>query len=234
MATYYKSRPLASYEGYWGTVTDPDGVIRDRMAEKNQYLDDIKAELAFLHSLPKGRILDVGCGPGWLLKEMEGWEKYGVEPNVDVARHAGFESDVPCVYIQSSVPKLPNIQFDVIVMHHVIEHMEDPAEELKRVHGLLKPGGILLLGTPDFDSVCARRFGENYRLLHDKTHVSLFTRESMTRLLNDSGFTIDRLEFPFFETRHFTEENMLRMFDTSKVSPAFVGNFMTFYCHKDD
>ncbi|MCH7577804.1 MAG: MMPL family transporter [Chloroflexi bacterium] len=48
------------------------------------------------------------------------------------------------------------------------------------------------------------------------------------------GFIIDRVEYPFFETRHFTEENLLRMMDTSKMSPPFVGNFMTFYCHKTD
>ena len=230
-ATYYTSRPsTAGYEGYWDTVVDPDGVTRDRMQERDQYLDDIKAELKFLKSLPVGRILDVGCGPGWLWAEMEGWDRYGVETDKLAAEHAGRH----CLSYNCEVDDTDfgNDYFDVIVMHHVIEHMEDPVSDLAKVHDLLKPGGILLLGTPDFDSPCARLFGENYRLLHDQTHVSLFTKESMTRLLQDSGFVIDRVDLPFFETRHFTEENLLRMLDTSMVSPPFVGNFMTFYCHK--
>ena len=68
--------------------------------------------------------------------------------------------------------------FDVIFMHHVIEHLEKPEEDIKEVKRILKPGGILILGTPDFDSGCARLFGKNYRLLYDGTHISLFSNES--------------------------------------------------------
>ena len=91
--------------------------------------------------------------------------------------------------------------------------------------------GIILLGTPDFDSGCARLFGNNYRLLNDPTHISLFSNDSMHRFLRDHGFTIDYVEYPFFNTRHFTEDNLKALFNTSKVSPPFYGNFMTFYCH---
>jgi hypothetical protein len=100
------------------------------------------------------------------------------------------------------------------------------------VRRIIKRGGILLLATPDFDSGCARRFGENYRMLHDQSHISLFTNDSMHRFLRDHGFVIDRVEYPFFETRYFTPENLMRLFDTSKMSPPFYGNWMTFYCHK--
>ena len=58
------------------------------------------------------------------------------------------------------------------------------------------------------------------------------SNDSMHRFLRDHGFVIDRVEYPFFETRHFTLENLARLFDTSKISPPFYGNFMTFYCHK--
>ena len=95
---------------------------------------------------------------------------------------------------------------------------------------ILKKGGIILLGTPDFDSGCARLFGNNYRLLNDPTHISLFSNDSMHRFLRDHGFTIDYVEYPFFNTRHFTEDNLKALFNTSKVSPPFYGNFMTFYC----
>ena len=66
MQQYFTRRkpaePLEYEDGYWGTVVDPDGKVRDRLQEREQHLDDIKQEMAFLNSLPPGRILEVGCG----------------------------------------------------------------------------------------------------------------------------------------------------------------------------
>ncbi len=50
----------------------------------------------------------------------------------------------------------------------------------------------------------------------------------MHRLLRDFGFVIDKVDYPFFETRYFTPENLMRLFDINKISPPFYGNFMTF------
>ncbi len=97
---------------------------------------------------------------------------------------------------------------------------------------MLKPNGTLILGSPNFDSACARRYGEKYRMLHDATHITLFSRESLDRFLWDHGFFVDRVEFPYFETRYFTTENFERLKDTSAVSPPFYGNIMTFFCRK--
>jgi SAM-dependent methyltransferase len=218
-------------EAYWGRVIDPDGNVRDRRNERDQHLDDIKQELAFLNALRPGRILDVGCGLGFLLSALgTEWGKHGVEISEFAAMHARHSATVHTGSLQDA--QYPTAFFDVIVMHHVVEHLEDPVGALLETYRILRPGGILVLGTPDFDSGCARRFGDNYRLLHDPTHISLFTNESMHRFLRDHGFIIDHVEYPFFDTRHFTSENLLRLFDTSKISPPFYGNFMTFYAHK--
>lgn len=218
-------------QSYWGTIVDPDGNVRNRLEERERYLDDVKQELAFLNSLPPGRIVDVGCGLGFLLSGLKsGWEKHGVEVSSFAAEHARQWGKIHVGELEGA--KYPNEHFDVVVMYHTIEHMEDPIGTILEVRRILKRGGVLLLGTPDFDSGCARRFGENYRLLHDQTHVSLFTNDSMHRFLRDHGFVIDRVEYPFFETRYFTRKNLVRLLNTSKISPPFYGNFMTFYCHK--
>jgi SAM-dependent methyltransferase len=218
-------------EAYWGTIVDPDGKVRDRLAEREQHLDDIRQELAFLNSLPPGRIVDVGCGLGFLLSGLKpGWDRHGVEVSRYAAEHAQQYGRIFVGSLEQA--HYPAAHFDVVVLHHVIEHLEDPIACILEIHRVLVSGGVLLLGTPDFDSGCARRFGENYRLLHDPTHISLFTNDSMHRFLRDHGFVIERVEYPFFETRHFTAENLMRLFDTSKISPPFYGNFMTFYCRK--
>jgi SAM-dependent methyltransferase len=235
MPDYFTRRPppqgLDYEEAYWGTIVDPDGKVRDRLQEREKHLEDVKAELAFLNSLPPGRIVDVGCGLGFLLSGLEaGWQKHGVELSRFAAEHAAHWGEI---YVgELAGANYPAEYFDVVVLHHVIEHVAEPADLIAEIWRVLKSGGKLLLGTPDFDSGCARRFGEKYRLLHDPTHISLFTNDSMHRFLRDYGFVIERVEYPFFETRYFTAENLLRLLDTSQISPPFYGNFMTFYCHK--
>ena len=114
----------------------------------------------------------------------------------------------------------------------MIEHIADPVSFIENIWLIMKTHGKLVLGTPNFDCAMARRFGENFRLLHDKTHISLFSDFSLRDLLEDSGFQVDKIDYPFFETEYFTKENLNRIFDTSKVSPAFYGNFMTLYATK--
>ncbi|MBI2889505.1 MAG: methyltransferase domain-containing protein [Nitrospirae bacterium] len=226
-----RAREDAFEEGYWGRVEDPDGRVRDRMEEREQRLDDLGDILAYISTLPGGRLLDLGCGTGELLSAVsDKWEVYGVELSAkaaDVAsqhgrvftgrlRDAGFAKD----------------HFDLVVMNHVIEHLPRPEEELGLVYGLLRPGGALIVATPDFDGAMAGRYKERYRLLHDQTHVSLFSRISLRHFLEDHGFEVEKEEFPFFETRYFTRENLLRLLDGNGVSPPFWGSFMTFYCRK--
>jgi len=214
---------------YWTKAVDPDGRVRDRFAERDQYVNDIRPELAFISGLAPGRVLDIGCGPGWLLSAIdEKWEKHGVELSAAAAEHASQYADIFVGPFENA--NFSDESFDLIVMYHVIEHIEVPVEALERACRLLRPGGRLLLGTPDFDSGCARQFGNRYRLLHDPTHISLFSNDSMHRCLRDSGFHIDGVDYPYFETQWFNEENLLRMLGNEGVSPPFYGNFMTFYC----
>jgi hypothetical protein len=146
------------------------------------------------------------------------------------ARHARAYGTIHHGDLESA--KYPDAWFDVVVLHHVIEHADEPLALLRGIARILRPNGKLVLGTPDFDGAMARRFGDKFRLLHDPTHVSLFTNDSMHRALRDLGFVIERVEYPFFETRHFTKENLLRLFETAQVSPPFYGSFMTFFCEK--
>lgn len=232
---YYRRResptPSRFEKEYWGIAVDPDGVTRDRVEEREQHITDCAQELEFVRAKPPGTILDVGCGLGFFLSAVaDSWEKQGVEISSYAAEIAKAHSDVHIGPLESA--GYEDDYFDVVIMHHVIEHMTDPVANVSEVYRILKTGGSLIVGTPDFDSGCARRFGENFRLLHDPTHISLFTTESLRLMLTDLGFIIDRVEYPFFETRHFTKENLLRLFDTSQISPPFYGNVMTFYCHK--
>ena len=230
--SYYVPRDGAEdYSDYWAEKTDPDGSPRNRLTtvERLTYLSDVEEELRFVSTLKPGRILDVGCGPGWFLSAIgQKWQKCGTEICEDAARMA---TSAGVEMLSADLREQESGTFDVVVMHHVIEHLRDPCGMVAQVRRLLRTGGKLVLGTPDFWSPCALRFGDNYRLLHDPTHISLFSNESVHRLLVDYGFSVNDVKYPF-PKRYATAETFARWNDPTKVSPPWPGNFMTFYATK--
>jgi|TARA_B100002003_G_scaffold170875_1_gene158850 SAM-dependent methyltransferase len=233
---YYFSRKItdkADYEeSYWTEITDPDGKKRNRLLEREQYLlEDVREVLSFINSKKPGKILDVGCGLGYLLSGVsDKWSRFGVEVSSFAAKYAKEWGEIFVGELKDA--NFKQGYFDLIVLYHVIEHIDNPEDIIGQIYKILKDSGTLILGTPDFDSACARRFGNNYRLLHDKTHISLFSNDSMHRFLRDHNFHIDNVENPYFDTKFFAKDNLMRLFDVNSVSPPFYGNFMTFYCHK--
>ena len=231
---YYVSLPPRTHQEsdtYWDPTIDPDGQSRNRLKEEEAkaYLANISQELEFIEGLTPGKILDVGCGPGWLLSAINpGWDKYGIEPSRIAGTIASAHANIEIGTFENAI--IESEAFDLIVMYHVVEHMKNPVNTLKSVRSMLGAKGHMILGTPDFDSGAARRYGTNYRLLHDPTHISLFSNDSMHRLLRDIGFKIQKVEYPFFETSYFTRKPLLNLLSPHGISPPFYGNFMTFYC----
>ncbi len=229
---YYRALPVTVEEkDDWAVPkTDPDGVLRDPLQERERYIEDAKPQLAFINGLPPGRILDVGCGPGHILSAVAaGWDKHGVEISPTAAAAARAHATV----FQGPLEESPYADgsFDVVLMRSVIEHLTDPVGVVRRIHRILKPLGHFIVSTPNFDSAAARRFGKNYRLLHP-LHIAMFSDRSLIRMLEDLGFTVDRVEYPYFETRYFTKENLERLFDASKTSPPFYGNHVILFARK--
>jgi len=233
---YYKTRRNRNEKDkfdlrYWKKVKDPDGIIRDKTKERKKRIESCKEELDYINNLKPGKILDVGCGLGFLLSGINSkWEKHGVEISEYGANYAKQYGKVLCGVLQAAEYKSDS--FDAVLCYHVIEHMKNPIDELIEIKRILKPGGKLILGMPDFECGIAQRFGDNFRLLQDQTHISLFSTFSILKLLNDLLFEVENISFPFFNTEYFTKDNLLRLFDTSKVSPPFYGSFVTLYAYK--
>jgi len=238
----YGERTL--FEEAYRKSYDPDGMFRDlsnqfeidRVYEENldvfDYISTVDQNLK-----SKKRILDVGCGCGPFLYHIpKNWEKFGIE----ISEHASViaKKNVPdatiinCDFEKSSYE---DECFDIILCHQVLEHIRQPEIFLKEFNRILKPGGSIILCVPNFDSGCARLFGENYRFFHDDTHITLFSNDSLTRMIRDEGFNVINIEYPYFESeKYFNIENLKRMKDTSLVSPPFYGNLMTVYAIKPD
>lgn len=216
-------------EGYHHTTTDPDGKTRNLLQEREHSLAGVKEITDFLKELRPGKILDIGCGLGWILSTLgEDWDKHGIEISKFASSHAAQYGNIH----NGTLDDFTGSEFDVIIMNHVIEHLDEPIGALKKIRRLLNPKGIFIIGTPDFDSAAARRYGSNFRLLHDPTHISLFSSDSMHRCLRDHGFKIMEVLYPYFDTPWFTKENVLRILENDGVSPPFYGSAMTFFCQR--
>ena len=234
-ADYFVPYPARVAAGeYWDEKRDPDGRLRDIAAEREMRKADLAYIARAVNARAPGRVVDIGCGLGELLEQIDPrHERIGLDPSEKAVEMAAQRSGATTIRGVLEPGRFQPASCDVIVAHHVIEHVDDPVSFVRLAHEALRPGGLFVVGTPNFASAAARIFGERFRLLHDPTHVSLFTDDSLMRLLRDSGFRIASVEYPFFGTRFATQEAWERMqAPETGVSPAFWGSFVTVFAEK--
>jgi 2-polyprenyl-3-methyl-5-hydroxy-6-metoxy-1,4-benzoquinol methylase len=158
----------------------------------------------------KGRILDIGCGRGEflsLLKE-RGWEAIGLELNEETASNArkAFGLEIRTGSLVDA--QFEDNFFDVITLWHVLEHLPDPVQTMDECRRILKPGGLLVIALPHFDSLQARISGKYwfhldlpYHLFHfmDK-NMELFLRKFSLRVMKAKQFSFEFNPFGYLQS----------------------------------
>ena len=145
---------------------------------------------AHLDDRPR-RLLEIGCGDGNFLASMRraGWlvqgSEFGEESGRRVERRHGI--DVFTGPIERLAPAQP---FPVVAAYHVLEHVYHPAEWLRFVRALVEPRGLLHLQVPNVASLTRRATGEAWASLVFPQHVYLYSPATLTRLLQQAGFSI--------------------------------------------
>ncbi len=156
----------------------------------------------------RGRVLDVGCATGLFLHEMQhaGWDAVGVEPTTTAANYARTRFGLNVVEGTLAGAELTPASFDVVTFWDVLEHTFSPRAELMRSASLLRPGGLIAINVPNWNSFDRRWWGPHWIGYDPPRHLYVFTRETLARLLNEAGFQIvDWLcfmpsYFPFVES----------------------------------
>lgn len=99
----------------------------------------------------RGRLLEVGCGLGGFLRDARerGCRAVGLEGSGWAARFAGQERGVPVALALADAIPFPNCTFDVVVCHHVLEHLPDPLGALREYRRVCQPSGRLVLHLPN-------------------------------------------------------------------------------------
>ncbi len=160
----------------------------------------------FMGLVGNEKILDVGCGSGTfsrsLAKKFPDAKITGVdisEQAISFARKkAGGEKIRNLDFLAASISKIPvkSGSFDVAVVSHLIEHVENPEKDLREINRVLKPNGILILTTPNYFSlwpiaemVFDKTMAEKNYSLSDQ-HISRFTAFSIKEPVEKTGFCI--------------------------------------------
>jgi 2-polyprenyl-3-methyl-5-hydroxy-6-metoxy-1,4-benzoquinol methylase len=148
--------------------------------------------------VPKGRLLDVGCGAGEFLSlaKESGWVVEGTELS---PYSAALVSDRLKMQIFSGNlmnAGLEHASFDVITFWHVLEHVPDPVIYLREAHRLIKPSGLLVVAVPNLDDMVMRIAyrivkGRPLRLYSKddrEVHLYYFQAETLQLIFRKTGF----------------------------------------------
>jgi 2-polyprenyl-3-methyl-5-hydroxy-6-metoxy-1,4-benzoquinol methylase len=167
------------------------------------------------HLIPDGPnvILDCGCGAGAMGKKLmeikKASEVIGVEIFEPPAKkamefyqrvHVGNIEEMPLEY---------DGYFDVVICGDVLEHLVEPKKMVQRLHGMLKPGGLIVCCLPN---VRHARVLKNLLIrgdwhyesegIMDQTHLRFFTTKSFHRLLSEASFVVEEQGMQIYDARH--------------------------------
>lgn len=141
-----------------------------------------------LQILPSHRILDVGCGKGRLICELfnDGFENVqGVDKFVTEEHDYNYNVKV----FKKDLSELEPNSYDLLMMHHCFEHMDQPLVEFRNCYNLLKPGGYLMIRIPVVGKAW-EMYGADWIQLDAPRHFFIHTEKSMELLAKATGFNI--------------------------------------------
>lgn len=188
-----------------------------------------RVALAFTLASKGARVLDIGSGYGFFLREMKkkGYRPEGIEVS-ELSRGISatvVKSPLHAVDLatmtDADLKKLGT--FKLITLFHVVEHIPEPAAFLKRVYSLLAPGGRILIEVPNADDAMLSLSGAYNAFYWQYAHCAYYNTHTMTRLLKQAGFKNTK----YMHTQRYGIENMMQWMTIGKPQlsvPAYTTN----------
>ena len=172
-----------------------------------------------------GLMLEIGSGKGFFLKKAMGigYKVYGLELNqisCDISRNLlGPEASILDVDLVEA--SFPSDMFDVIYMRDLIQHIPDPKIFLSECRRIIKPDGMLFIGTHNIDGIIPRVVKARYTPVFGFMEPNHFSPRTITRILEQRGFSVRDIQFKSLDS---TVNEIL----TSLTSPSFTTIFESY------
>lgn len=143
-----------------------------------------------------GRLLDFGCGAGEFLRKMSrfGWRVEGLDISAETARRVSAAAGRPVHVGTLPHPDLEPASFDAVTLWNSLEHVHDPRATVRAAAELLRPGGLLVVGLQNFDSLSAKLFREHWDAIDLPRHLTHFTPATLRTLLESEGLRVQSLD----------------------------------------
>jgi len=167
------------------------------------------------------KILDVGCGNGFFLEtaKEKGWDVYGTEFSekaIEILKEKGINSFKGKLEIENFKEQM----FDVITSFEVIEHINNPKNEINKFYNLLRTGGLLYITTPNFNSISRNLLIEKWNIINYPEHLTYYTPKTLKKLLTENDFKKIKLKTTGFSISRFkqSKNNNLSKIDKPSIT----------------
>jgi len=189
---YYKSEDYISH-------TDASKTFFDKIYQTvKKYSLWKKVRLIQKYRTGEKTLLDVGAGTGdfLLAAKDKDWDIEGIEPNQDAkirAQEKGIE-------LFASLDLLSNNKYDIITLWHVLEHLPNLEEQIKKLVTLLNEKGTLIIAVPNFNSYDAKYYKKNWAAYDVPRHLWHFSKEAMEKLFAYHGMSVIKVKPMIFDS----------------------------------
>jgi SAM-dependent methyltransferase len=170
-----------------------------------------------------GSLIDIGSGNGEFIAQMQDhyhWKVVGIEPNENMAHHSRNDLDLTVFNKAWEQIDLGKNLFDAVTMWDVLEHLQNPIAVLNKIRNVLRPDGILVLRLPNYGSIDAKIFRQNWAGWDSPRHLFVFDKKTLSMILKQSGFIIISIETNIGEYLNFVKSIQFWM-TANRTDPDF-------------
>jgi 2-polyprenyl-3-methyl-5-hydroxy-6-metoxy-1,4-benzoquinol methylase len=162
----------------------------NRDLRKKNFQKWIDDSTDFLSTEENCNALDIGCAAGYCLEifKTRGWKPYGIELNNEYAsqlKQSGYK-----IYDSPFLDLHFEEKYEIITLFDVVEHLTDLEEHFIKLHSILDNNGIIVLITPDYNSLQRKLFGKKWFQFKPIEHINYFSSNTLKKLTESTGFKI--------------------------------------------
>jgi 2-polyprenyl-3-methyl-5-hydroxy-6-metoxy-1,4-benzoquinol methylase len=165
--------------------------VADRATIQKHFRARLRRLLRYVPDAANRRLFEIGAAYGFFLDVARGHfrDVGGIDISADAARYAREELGLAVDAGDFMEARIPG-GLDVVCLWDTIEHLQHPSLYVEKVAAEMQPGGLIAVTTGDISSRVARWRGSKWRQIHPPTHLHYFSRQTLTRLLERSGFAV--------------------------------------------